>query len=101
LYFKDSFGYFGQPYYWLADYGYRGDWKVEKVDLILPDSPLRFVPTIEEITEAIQQKRNMVNEMVAVMRAVKPIRPASSELRDAPALHYLFDLNNLNEPIIQ
>src|SRR5215831_340537 len=26
-YFLQSFGYFSQPYYWRADYGYRGDWQ--------------------------------------------------------------------------
>ena len=30
-YFWGSWGYFSQPYYWRADYGYRGDWEVEDV----------------------------------------------------------------------
>ena len=30
-YFSNSFGYYSQPYYWRADYGYRGDWLHEKL----------------------------------------------------------------------
>lgn len=30
-YFLQSFGYFSQPYYWRSDYGYRGDWKADKI----------------------------------------------------------------------
>jgi hypothetical protein len=29
-YFLGSFGYFSQPHYWRADYGYRGDWQPER-----------------------------------------------------------------------
>ena len=34
-YFLNSFGYFSQPFYWRADYGYRGDWITEKITLIV------------------------------------------------------------------
>ena len=34
-YFLNSFGYFSQPYYWRADYGYRGDWKVVIISLLV------------------------------------------------------------------
>ena len=29
-YFLNSFGYFSQPSYWRADYGYRGDWQPKR-----------------------------------------------------------------------
>lgn len=28
--FLGSCGFFGQPYYWREDYGYRGDWRIEQ-----------------------------------------------------------------------
>ena len=34
-YFHGSFGYFSQPFYWRADYGYRADWQVETIQLIV------------------------------------------------------------------
>jgi SAM-dependent methyltransferase len=35
-FFARSFGYFSQPFYWLADYGYRGDWQPAKIVLKRP-----------------------------------------------------------------
>lgn len=88
-YFIDSWGYFGQPYYWRADYGYRGDWDIEELSLILPDSPLRDAE-LPVIADAVACKRNQVLEMVVVLRAVKPIRPASAELIKPLFVNYLF-----------
>ena len=34
-YFAGSFGFFSQPHYWRADYGYRGDWQPEVVRLLV------------------------------------------------------------------
>lgn len=72
-YFTHSFGYFGQPHYWRADYGYRGDWRVKLVTLVV-DSPCDYL--------MIRMSRNIVKEMVAVLEAVKPIREAKKELQD-------------------
>jgi SAM-dependent methyltransferase len=88
-YFLDSFGYFGQPYYWRADYGYRGDWQVERVELILNDPSLREA-SLDELARAVRTRRNLVTEMVATLRAVKPIRPPQAELRQLPSVVYLF-----------
>lgn len=90
-YFTDSFGYFSQPYYWRADYGYRGDWDLETLELILPDGPLREEP-VAAIAEAVRSRRNVVLEMVTTLRAVKPIRPALAELRKSVAVRYLFQM---------
>jgi hypothetical protein len=73
--YEGSFGYFGQPFYWRADYGYRGDWMVER--LILKLQPWC---NAQQHT-AIRTQRNMVREMVAVLRAVKPIREPRQELQ--------------------
>jgi SAM-dependent methyltransferase len=88
-YFMDSFGYFGQPYYWRADYGYRGDWRVEKLELVLNDPTLKEA-SLDELARAVRTRRNLVTEMIATLRAVKPIRPALAELRQAPWVVYLF-----------
>jgi hypothetical protein len=76
-YFAGSFGYFSQPYYWRADYGYRGDWQPEQV--------LLFVPAAEcvdgeAIRRRVQRERNLVREMEATLRAVKPARASKREL---------------------
>jgi radical SAM protein with 4Fe4S-binding SPASM domain len=88
-YFLDSFGYFGQPYYWRADYGYRGDWRVELLELVLPDTPLRNA-TVPDIAQAVRTQRNVVDEMVAKLCAVKPARPPSRDLQQIPPVRYLF-----------
>jgi len=88
-YFADSFGYFGQPYYWRADYGYRGDWDLDLLELVLPDGPLRTAP-VAEIAAAVRTQRNVVAEMVATLCAVKPIREARADLRRPVPVRYLF-----------
>ena len=78
-YFWESWGYFSQPYYWRADYGYRGDWEVEEVVLTV-DAELMGL-SWQEAFLAVQRRRNVVKEMVAKLRAVKPIRAASRDLQ--------------------
>lgn len=79
-YFLESFGYFSQPYYWRADYGYRGDWQPEKIILYVHQS--RCVGMNEQqIISNISIGRNFVKEMVCELRAVKPARPPKRELQ--------------------
>lgn len=78
--FEGSFGYFGQPYYWKADYQYRGDWAVEKMALALYPWVYEKLPR-EEHSIAVRDRRNVVRELVAILQAVKPIREARSELQ--------------------
>jgi SAM-dependent methyltransferase len=83
LYFLNSFGYFSQPYYWRADYGYRGDWQPESIGLKV--SQQRYQGrTVGEIMEDVQRLRNVVVEMTAVLRAIKPIRPPDRSLQQSP-----------------
>jgi tetratricopeptide (TPR) repeat protein len=82
-YFVNSWGYFSQPLYWRADYGYRGDWKPVKVILLV--SRRRFADQpFEAILQEVHERRNVVPEMVAELEAIKPIRPARRELQTVP-----------------
>ena len=79
-YFQGCFDYYSQPTYWRADYGYRGDWQVEKLYLVV--SKQRYAgKAVDLIAEDVRSKRNVVQEMVADLRAVKPIRQPMRELQ--------------------
>lgn len=80
-YFHSSFGYFSQPYYWRADYGYRGDWKVEKTELYVPAVGNEGV-SADEIMMKVNTLRNQVVEMVIELSAVKPARTPSRDLQE-------------------
>ena len=67
LYFLNSFGYFSQPFYWRADYGYRGDWEVEDVVLTV-DAELAG-KSWDEVFRLVQRSRNVVKEMVGRRRS--------------------------------
>ncbi len=83
-YFANSFGYFSQPFYWRADYGYRGDWQLRK--LFLAVSKARYTGVaLEAVAEEITSRRNVVQEMVAELEAVKPIREPLRELQTQAA----------------
>ncbi len=82
--FHGSFGYFSQPYYWRADYGYRGDWLTESVTLEIAPH-LRHLTDVE-LWDRVNRDRNVVVEMVATLRAIKPIRQPLRDLQHRPAL---------------
>jgi SAM-dependent methyltransferase len=85
LYFINSFGYFSQPYYWRADYGYNGDWLTEHI--ILKVSKSRYQGReANDIYDEAMRLRNVVIEMTARLIAVKPIREPKKELQVAPSL---------------
>ena len=87
-YFLNSFGYFSQPYYWRADYGYRGDWKTEKISLLVSEAVYKD-KSFHEIYEDVMKKRNVVSEMVVELRAIKPIRETKKELQTRPFVEFL------------
>lgn len=87
-YFVGSFGYFSQPYYWRADYGYRGDWQPLNITLRVPEK-FRGVPH-DELMDRIYNGRNMVNEIVAELEAIKPLREPKRELQVPPNLSIEF-----------
>ncbi len=79
-YFLNSFGYFSQPYYWRADYGYSGDWCVEKITLCV-DRERYSGRSSEDILHEVNTFRNVVLEMIVELRSVKPIRECKKELQ--------------------
>lgn len=85
--YPGSFGYFGQPYYWRADYGYRGDWEIKELHLWVPKWMEGDLP--EDIRARIDRGRNVVREIVCVLEAVKPTREPRRELQvyHAPIIH--------------
>ena len=86
-YYWGSWGYFSQPYYWRADYGYRGDWEVEDLMLIVKDE--YNGKSWAEVFQAVEERRNVVKEMVVTLRAVKPIRPPLRALQSQPVLRFV------------
>lgn len=78
-FFMNSFVFFGQPAFWRADYGYRGDWEVDNCVLVLPKAGNEGVPGTELIRR-VNELRNVVIEMRVLMKAIKPIRPADRAL---------------------
>jgi hypothetical protein len=79
-YFPGSFGYFSQPFYSNADYGYRADWRPDKLTLLVYRSRCAGLSPQQIITKS-QFERNVVKEMICEMRAVKPMREARRELQ--------------------
>jgi hypothetical protein len=86
--FLQSFGYFSQPFYWRADYGFTGDWRVERIVLDLDDH-YRNTPK-EEILSDVMLLRNVVTQMTATLRAVKPAREPLAELGEPPPVMFQF-----------
>jgi tetratricopeptide (TPR) repeat protein len=84
-FFMNSFGYFSQPFYWRADYGYMGDWLTKNIILIVDKD--RFINKhVEEIMYAINTYRNVVKEMIVELVAIKPIREPNRELQNEPKI---------------
>lgn len=79
-YFLQSWGYFSQPYYWRADYGYRGDWLTETIELVVPASRFNGL-TVDAAMNVVRAERNVVREMIATLRAIKPVREPKRELQ--------------------
>jgi SAM-dependent methyltransferase len=79
-YFPGSFGYFSQPFYWRADYGYRGDWNPVKVTLLVDRTRCEGLDAQETLAK-IQCERNLVREMSCELHAVKPMREPKRELQ--------------------
>jgi SAM-dependent methyltransferase len=78
--FAGSWGYFGQPFYWKADYGFRGDWHPAEVRLVIfPEFGECSDP---ELRALIRLQRNIVAEMTAALRCVKPRREPRRDLQE-------------------
>jgi SAM-dependent methyltransferase len=82
-YFVGSWGYFGQPFYWRADYGYRGDWETTAI-LLAVDQEL----DPEEQMARVQMLRNAVSRQEVRLTARKPARPCDRALIAAPPVQF-------------
>lgn len=80
-YFANSFGYFSQPFYWRADYGYRGDWRLDRLTYIVSREENAHLSTPEIIAKA-HMHRNIVQEMIAELSPIKPAREPKRELQN-------------------
>ncbi len=88
-FFLNSFGYFSQPFYWRADYGYRGDWQVRGIILYV-DRLENAGLAAEQVLRKVRKLRNIVTEMVAELEAVKPIRAPDRALQRTSAIKIAF-----------
>jgi hypothetical protein len=82
-YFMNSWGYFSQPFYFRADYGYEADWRVADLTLAVDaDRVGQHAGQPGLILEMVQRERNVVKFMRATLEAIKPARPASQDLQE-------------------
>ena len=81
-YFVNSWGYFSQPYYWRADYGYRGDWQPEELRLDVNCDG----DTTADVMAQVMALRNVVSRQTITLRAVKPARPCDRSLIVGPKI---------------
>jgi SAM-dependent methyltransferase len=84
-YFGRSFGYFSQPFYHRADYGYRGDWQPTQIVYVVPRQPFGRMDA-PQILHHVDAYRNVVQEMIVEMTAVKPARDCRATLQIAPKI---------------
>lgn len=89
-YFLNSFSYFSQPLYWRADYGYRGDWQVVRIDLVVSAQKYKDKP-YEQVLEDVHTYRNIVKEMIVELKAVKPIREPRQEFQLPLKINILYN----------
>lgn len=87
-YFPKSFGFFSQPFYWRADYGYRGDWNPDKIKLLVDRTRCAGLSPQETFMKT-QCERNLVREMICELRAVKPRREPRRELQTALPIEFV------------
>lgn len=76
-----TFTYFSQPKYVDMDYGYTGDWRVERCDLIVLRNTFKRIGR-ERMPEAVLRDRNVVKEIAVTLIAEKPARPREKELEE-------------------
>jgi Methyltransferase domain len=86
--FLGSFGYFSQPYYWRSDYGYRGDWITEDIELVVKQGYAHL--SHADVMSHVHYGRNIVIEMIATLRALKPIREPRRELQNMAPVRLRF-----------
>lgn len=86
--FPLSFLAFAQSYYHNADYGYRGDWEPERIVCFMEPERVEL-SSYEALFRDMIQRRNIVVEMYAELRAVKPIRDRLTCPQNIPRIEIL------------
>jgi SAM-dependent methyltransferase len=84
-YFLGSWGYFSQPFYWRADYGYRADWSCEEIVLDMYDVG---DGDRDRLFAEVMMMRNTVARQTVALLAVKPARAASRDLITTPSVGF-------------
>ena len=93
--FVNSWSYFAQPTYWRGNTDYRGDWRPLSIQLriamdtwMVSDSafPQDHNRALNHLYRRVQQDRNVVQEMCAVLECVKPARERLADQRDPTPL---------------
>jgi SAM-dependent methyltransferase len=82
-YFINSWAYFSQPYYYRADYGYRGDWQPETLQL-----DVTVTGTVEDLHLQVMALRNVVQRQIVTLRAIKPARECLQSLIVPPRVGF-------------
>jgi SAM-dependent methyltransferase len=77
-----TFAYFGQPKYVDFDYGYTGDWRVDRCDLIVLRDVFDKIGR-DRVREAVFLYRNVAKEIIVDLIAEKPARGRDKKL-DTP-----------------
>jgi len=85
-YFIGSWMYFGQPTYYRADYGFRGDWELAELVLQIPAHYQDVDPA--EVLADVTSIRNVVVRQIATLRAVKPARLCDQSLMREPPVRF-------------
>lgn len=86
-YFMGSWGYFSQPFYHRADYGYEADWRVTEVVLAVDREMWQGIKP-DAVLDAVRVERNVVRFMTATLEAIKPARPRDPELQEPLPLRF-------------
>ena len=92
-YFMRSFYYFSQLCYTHFDYDYHGDWDTASIVLSV-DAARHTGKGFDQLLEEVRSRRNVVLEMTATLRAVKPPRKPDSAM--PPEMRVEFDLVKLD-----
>lgn len=73
--FLQSLCYFSQSMYNAADYGYRGDWNVDRQIIVVDEKLLPPDADLELVNMLVRTSWNIGVELIAEMTAIKPARP--------------------------
>lgn len=95
-YYPGTFETFGQAYWWRdKDAGYEADWYCEDVTLLIEKQVMDLIgrgirdreELDREVVSTVQHMRNVVREMQATLRAIKPARKFEKGVKPG-AMHW-------------